>query len=327
MTLSEADGFFLGTEAFCVSMLPGRFHSMKGRVVPDAAIVALENDELAVRVSSKGAELQSVALGGVERMWEGDPSVWGRRAPLLFPLIGRLRDGWYALGDRRVDAPMHGFCRDRVFSIDYASDTQVRFATVSDDATKAVYPFDFHLSVTFSLEGSTVVKTHAVENAGGAPMPFELGGHEAYATRLLPGDSMEDYFVRFEGADTLEMFGMDEEGILTLPKTAVPLVDGCLMKTPEELGIDTIVLENVPGSTATLASTKNGSEVEVAFADFTYLGIWTKAGQADARYLCIEPWSALPDARFSPRELAEKPGVRTLEPGERATLTYRMTFR
>ena len=293
----------------------------------------LENDELAVRISSTGAELQSVVRDGVERMWSGDPAVWGRRAPLLFPLIGRLRDGWYANGGARVDAPMHGFSRDRAFAAEQVSPVQVRFATVSDAQTRAVYPFDFRLTVDFSLEGGTVVKTHTVENVGAVPMPFEVGRHEAYATRLLPGEHMADYFVRFgDGAgagapEALEMFGMDEEGILTLPKTRVPLDDGRLARTPEQLGIDTIVLENVPGSTATLACTKNACEVEVSFPDFPYLGIWTKAGQADARYLCIEPWSALPDARFSPRELAEKPGVRTLEPGERATLTYRMTFR
>ncbi|MEE0594630.1 MAG: hypothetical protein UCO86_13300 [Eggerthella lenta] len=81
----------------------------------------LENDALSVRVSPVGAELQSVVCGGVERMWSGDPAVWGRRAPLLFPLIGRLRDGWYANGGRRVDAPMHGFCRDRLFAAEQES--------------------------------------------------------------------------------------------------------------------------------------------------------------------------------------------------------------
>ena len=222
----------------------------------------------------------------------------------MFPLIGRLRDGWYAHEGERVEAPMHGFCRDREFAAERVSGTHARFETASDAGTRAVYPFDFRLRVDFSLEGATIVKTHTVENTGEAPMPFELGGHEAYATRLLPGEHMADYFARFEGADALEMFGMDGEGILALPKIEVPLEAGRLTKTPEQLGIDTIVLENFP-----------------------YLGIWTKAGQDDARYLCLEPWSALPDAHFSPRELAEKPGVRVLAPGERATLAYRMTFR
>ena len=293
----------------------------------EATAMVLENDALAVRISSKGAELQSVVCEGIERMWSGDPAVWGRRAPLLFPLIGRLRDGWYANGGERVDAPMHGFCRDRAFAAEQVSGTHARFETVSDEGTRAVFPFDFRLRVDFSLEGATIVKTHTVENAGEVPMPFELGGHEAYETRLLPGERMADYYVRFEGADALGMFDMDEEGILALPKIEVPLEDGRLTKTPEQLGIDTVVLENVPGSRVVLASAANPHEVEVEFPDFPYLGIWTKAGQDDARYLCLEPWSALPDAHFSPRELAEKPGVRVLAPGERATLAYRMTFR
>ena len=293
----------------------------------EATAMVLENDALAVRISSKGAELQSVVCEGIERMWSGDPAVWGRRAPLLFPLIGRLRDGWYANGGERVDAPMHGFCRDRAFAAEQVSGTHARFETTSDEGTRAVFPFDFLLRVDFSLEGATIVKTHTVENAGEVPMPFELGGHEAYETRLLPGERMADYYVRFEGADALGMFDMDEEGILALPKIEVPLEDGRLTKTPEQLGIDTVVLENVPGGRVVLASAANPHEVEVEFPDFPYLGIWTKAGQADARYLCLEPWSALPDAHFSPRELAEKPGVRVLAPGERATLAYRMTFR
>ena len=293
----------------------------------EATAMVLENDALAVRISSKGAELQSVVFEGIERMWSGDPAVWGRRAPLLFPLIGRLRDGWYANGGERVDAPMHGFCRDRAFAAEQVSGTHARFETTSDEGTRAVFPFDFLLRVDFSLEGATIVKTHTVENAGEVPMPFELGGHEAYETRLLPGERMADYYVRFEGADALGMFDMDEEGILALPKIEVPLEDGRLTKTPEQLGIDTVVLENVPGGRVVLASAANPHEVEVEFPDFPYLGIWTKAGQADARYLCLEPSSALPDALFSPRELAEKPGVRVLAPGERATLAYRMTFR
>lgn len=293
----------------------------------EAITLTLENDELMVRVSNKGAELQSVVRDGIERMWSGDPAVWGRRAPLLFPLIGRLRDGWYANEGERIDAPMHGFCRDRAFAAEQVSGTHARFETTSDAGTREVYPFDFRLRVDFSLEGSTIVKTHTVENEGEAPMPFELGGHEAYATRLLPGEHMADCFVRFEGLDAVEMFGMDAAGILTLPKIEVPLEHGRLTKTPEQLGIDTIMLENVPGSRVTLASVANPYEVEVEFQDFPYLGIWTKAGQDDARYLCLEPWSALPDAHFSPRELAEKPGVRVLAPGERTTLTYRMTFR
>lgn len=305
----------------------------------DNEFVTIENGSLAVRIAPKGAEMQSIVCDGIERLWCGDPAVWGRHAPLLFPLIGRLRDGYYELDGRRIDAPTHGFCRDRVFSVERLDDATVRFATCDDEETRAVFPFAFRLSVAYALEGSSVVKTHCIENRGDVPLPFEIGGHEAYATCLLPGETMEDYYVCFGAADKgadeaagvwvdcAEMFAMDEDGILNVPKIVVPLEAGCLMKTPEQLGIDTIVLEGVPGSTATLASRKSDRAVTVEFPDFPYLGIWTKPMGVQTRYLCIEPWSALPDAHFSPRELAEKPGVRTVAPGEAVELTYRMTFR
>lgn len=293
----------------------------------DTGSLTIGNECLTATIASRGAELQSVVCGGVERIWCGDPTVWGKRAPLLFPLIGRLRDGWYEHDGRRIEMPKHGFCRERAFECRQVSPTCVRFVTCADEETRAAYPFEFRLTVEFSLEGNMLTKTHTIENTGATPLPFELGGHEAYATRLLLGEHMSDYFVRFEGAERLEMFAIDKAGILDVPKIEVPLENGCLTRTPEQLGIDTVVLENVPGATATLASRTNGYEVTVDFPGFPYLGIWTMAGQDDARYVCIEPWSALPDAHFSSRVLAEKPGVRTVAPGEAVTLSYRMTFR
>ena len=122
------------------------------------------------------------------------------------------------------------------------------------------------------------------------------------------------------------MFGMDENGVLELPKIPVPLEHGRLTHTPEQLHIDTIVLEHVTGSQVTLGATTNDYTTTVTFPDFPYLGIWTMNGQADPRYICIEPWSALPDGHFMARELREKPGVITVAPGKEVTLTYEMTF-
>ena len=298
--------------------------------------IVIGSSELTLAVSPVGAEMQSVVCDGIERLWCADPAVWGRHAPLLFPLIGRLRDGYYELDGRRIDAPTHGFCRDRRFGVVARDDASVRFATTDDADTRAVYPFAFRLEVGYAVEGSTITKTLRVENAGVTPMPFEIGGHEAYATCLDPDETMADYFVSFGKADAgtnepapdrIEMFAMDADGILGLPKIDVPLESGRLTRTPEQLGIDTIVIENVPDSTATLVSAKRGRSVTVEFPGFPYLGIWTKPAGDATRYLCLEPWSALPDAHFSPRELANKPGVRTVAPGETCELSYRMTFR
>jgi len=283
----------------------------------------IENGCLEVQLSEIGAELHSIKLDGEERLWQADPAIWGKHAPVLFPFIARLRDGYYELDGERRDIPTHGFCRTRPFQEQLVDSSKAVFSTRFDNDTLACYPFRFQLEIEFALEGPTLVKTHRIANLGDAPMPFEIGGHEAYATSCFSGG----WHVQFEGIESIQPYGMDEAGTLFLPKWDLPLPDGRLTKTPEELGIDTIMVEHVPNSRVTLAENEGSRSVTVEFTDFDYLGIWTMAGKGETGYLCVEPWSTLPDGHFMPRDVFGKTGIQVAQPGETRTLSYRMTFK
>ncbi len=286
----------------------------------------LQNGILSAAINPKGAELYSLELDGIERIWQGDPAIWGRHAPLLFPFIGRLKNQQYELGGQMIKAPMHGFCRDRMFETVEADNLHVRYRTQDDEETRAVYPFSFTLEVEFILEENTLIKRHTVTNRSDREMPFELGGHDAYRTTLIPGETMGDYAIAFEGVDHLEPFAMDETGTLDLPKGHIPLEGPLLTKLPQDVGLDTIVLEGLPVRKATLVSRKSPRKVTVEFEDFPYLGIWTAQKGVVTNYICIEPWSTLPDGHFMGRKLTDKPGIVVLAPGEQKTLTFRSTF-
>ena len=286
----------------------------------------LQNGILSAAINPKGAELYSLELDGVERIWQGDPAIWGRHAPLLFPFIGRLKDQQYELDGKMIQAPMHGFCRDRMFETLEADDLHVRYRTQDDEETRAVYPFPFTLEVEFILEENTLIKRHTVTNRSDREMPFELGGHDAYRTTLIPGETMADYAIAFEGVDHLEPFAMDETGTLDLPKGHIPLEGPLLTKLPQDVGLDTIVLEGLPVRKATLVSRKSPRKVTVEFEDFPYLGIWTAQKGVVTNYICIEPWSTLPDGHFMGRKLTDKPGIVVLAPREQKTLTFRSSF-
>lgn len=286
----------------------------------------LQNGILSAAINPKGAELYSLQLDGIERIWQGDPAIWGRHAPLLFPLIGRLKNQQYELDGKMIQAPMHGFCRDRMFEVVEADDRHVRYRTQDDEETRAVYPFSFTLDVEFQLEENTLIKRHTVTNRSDREMPFELGGHDAYRTTLIPGETMADYAIAFEGLDHLEPFAMDESGTLDLPKGNIPLEGPLLTKLPQDVGLDTIVLENLPVRKVSLVSRKSPRKVTVEFEDFPYLGIWTAQKGVVTNYICIEPWSTLPDGHFMGRKLTDKPGIVVLAPGESKTLTFRSSF-
>ena len=289
-------------------------------------MITLNNGILQAVIDPQGAELISLKQDGMERIWQGDPAIWNRHAPLLFPLIGRLIDQKYELDGQMIAAPMHGFCRDRLFSVLNQSVDKVTLVTEEDAGTLAVYPFSFRLEVSFRLEGNSVIKTHTVLNRSETEMPFELGGHDAYRTTLMPGETMADYAVAFEGCDHLEPFGMDANGVLELPKGHIPLNCGVLEQLPEQLGLDTFVLENLPVRKATLFSRKSDRRVTIEFDDFPYFAIWTAQKGITTNYLCLEPWSTLPDGHFMGRKLTDKPGIIRLAPGESKVLTFRSTF-
>lgn len=287
----------------------------------------LENKILTATINPKGAELTSLQLDGLERIWPGDPEIWGRHAPLLFPLIGRLRNQEYELEGKLVSAPTHGFCRDRIFDVVEATPTSVRYRTQDDPETRKVYPFSFTLEVSFELEENAYIKRHTVTNRSGVPMPFELGGHDAYTVALMPGETMADYAVAFEGTDHLELYEMDKTGILNLPKRTLPLTNGCLLdKLPIDLGLDTFVMDSPEIRRVSLISRRSERRVTVEFDDFAYLGIWTAQVGKVTNYLCIEPWSTLPDGHFMGRSIFDKPGIQVLQPGESKTLSFRVSF-
>lgn len=290
--------------------------------------VTLENQQLRVSIQDLGAQLCSVcSTDGTEYIWQADPAIWGRHAPLLFPIIGRLKGGQYTLGEKVWTIPTHGFARDTVFTLDQVEACQATFVLTHSPKTLEVYPFPFSLTVTYRLEGNQLIKSHRVENLGEGELLYELGGHDGYRVPLSPGEAMADYAVVLPGMDTLEPYGMDGENMLTPKGKAYPLEGGRIALTPATYGgLDTVILDQLPQRRAMLVDKAGRARVTVDFADFPYLGLWTANKPFDTNYVCIEPWSTLPDAVFVGRGLGDKPGIRRLGPGEAETLCYTTTF-
>lgn len=285
--------------------------------------VTLKSEQLTVVISTHGAELQSVRTpDGLELIWQGDKAIWNRHAPLLFPIIGRLKNQRYTLDGESISISQHGFGRDSDFEVVSQSASAVTFRLTDSPETRKVYPFAFSLEITYSLVGNVLTKAHTVENRSDRPMPYEVGGHDAYRTTLLPGEQMADYSIEFPGQAAIYPFRMNEDCFLTEERPAYALTDGALPLPPDVFGMDTIVLADLPVNRVTLKNAKNPLRLTVEFPEFPYLGIWTKQMPYDTNYICIEPWSTLPECTFVGSELTDKVGIRVLAPGAVETLSY-----
>lgn len=288
--------------------------------------ITLKNDQLTVVISTHGAEIQTLTnAAGTQLMWIADKSIWGRHAPLLFPIIGRLKDQQYTLDGTVIKIAQHGFARDTEFTVEAQDETSVTLSITDSEKTKPIYPFSFKLTVTYVLDGASLKKTHTVTNLSDEVMPYELGGHDGYLLALFDGETMSDYAIEFPGQDAIYPFGMDENCFLTPEKLTYKLTDGKLPLPPKVFGLDTVVLEDLPVHQATLCNKKNGIRITVDFPEFDYLGIWTKPVDFDTNYICIEPWTTLPECTFVGTDLKDKKGIRLLNPSQTESLSYTVT--
>ena len=283
----------------------------------------IQNEFLTVQAEDLGAQLASIRTpGGEEYLWQGDPDIWARRAPILFPFIGRLREGSYDLDGTAYAISTHGFARDMAFTVTEQGPDRVSLRLTDTPETRAVYPFAFSLTVTYTLDGNRLIKSHRVENRSDRDMLYELGAHDGFR---VPGP-MGEWAVRLPGVEAVRLYPMDGDQMVTPKGESIPLEHSRLPLTPSTYGQDTIILDSPAGHTAILADGQDRPRVTVEFPDFPYLGVWTAHKPFDTGYVCIEPWSSLPDATFVDRELSSKAGVRRLAPGGSETLTYTTTI-
>ena len=287
----------------------------------------IKNEFLTVRIENAGAQLASIQdENGTEYLWQGDEKIWPRRAPLLFPIIARLKDGQYTALGKTWSIPTHGFCRSAPFQVVDRGEGRVSFFYGDTEDTRKVYPFSFGLTVTYVLTGRSLRKIHRVENRGTEPMYFELGGHDGFRAPLEAGEAMGDYAIRLPGVDTITPYGMDRENMITPKSRSFSLENGRLSLKPSDYQLDTVILDELPRRRAVLTDGRDRPRVTLDFEDFTYLGIWTADKDFDTGYVCIEPWTTLPDATFVGRGLRDKAGIHILGPKESETLSYTTTF-
>ena len=178
-------------------------------------LTRIAKGDITATIDSMGAQLMSLTCAGGEYLWQGDPSFWPRRAPVLFPIVGCLKNDEAMSAQGPVRLKRHGIARTREHSIVERSESSVTFQLDSDEATRELYPFDFRLNMTYSTDGTSLEQRFAVTNTGDVDLPFTLGGHPAFNVPM-PGaeaESFNDYALVFAKAWSPSVPVIDEKGI------------------------------------------------------------------------------------------------------------------
>ncbi|MDD5149188.1 MAG: aldose 1-epimerase family protein [Flavobacterium sp.] len=268
----------------------------------------ISNSYLTAQINQLGAELFSVTDSNKkEYIWEGNPNFWGKHSPVLFPIVGTLKNNFYRYNSVEYHLSRHGFARDIQFEEVEKSENSVTFSLLSTEETKKVFPFDFELQIIYTLEENRLNIEYKVINNGDSQMPFSIGAHPAFA---LP-ENFQDYSLEFEKEESLEYFLLENDLISNKTKK-LELENKTLLLNYEHFENDALIFKSLQSNTITILENSNPI-VKVNFEDFPNLGIWTKS---NAPFLCIEPWFGYSDTEESSGNLFEKEGIQILETNE-----------
>lgn len=266
--------------------------------------ITIQNQNTKAVIKTKGAELSSLQKDGKNYIWEVNSDFWNKTSPILFPIVGALKNGEYQFKDTIYQLPRHGFARDFEFEVVEKTGNSVVFSLKSSEETLMVYPFDFELKISYVLENNTLIVKYDIINQTSEKMYYSIGAHPAFA---IEGD-FEDYSLLFDEEKDLETHQLNHD--LFSGETEIIKLDGNVLPLKYHLfENDALVFKNF--ATKSLTLTKNNKPVmKVKFPEFLYLGIWTKNG---APFICIEPWLGIADNAAATGNLTEKEGIQVLE--------------
>ena len=276
-------------------------------------LIRIATDALSAEISPLGAELRTLRdETGRDLQWDGDPAFWTGRAPILFPIVGAVRDDRIRVDGKFYSMAKHGFARRRTFAVIDRQPASVTFRLEADPETRAHYPFDFRLDIAFSIAGAALTVTAMLTNPGAIPLPASFGFHPAFRWPLPWGGARADHRLLFAEGEPAPIRRIDRDG-LVLPQPQPTPVDGCELVVRDILFDDDALIFDRIKSRSVRFGVPGGRMIEVAFPHMPLLGVWTKPGGAP--FLCIEPWQGLADPQGYDGEFRDKPHVVEIKPG------------
>ncbi len=282
----------------------------------------IASESLRVSVKLKGMELNSIQSKstGQEYLWQGDPQFWTGQAPILFPIIGALKDGKTTFESKEYALPKHGFVRNSDLpKLIKQEENLLVFQVESNAETLEIYPFDFRFEVSFRLIDNKLEVSHEVFNTGYSGLFYSLGGHPAFNCPLLPEEKFEDYQIEFPEKETDSTWLIAEGGLIGEKGERVLDESKEIPLHAHIFDRDALIFKNLKSRKVSLSHKEKGPVVTMDFKGFDYLGIWAKPG---APFVCLEPWLGIADSVDHSGLLTEKEGIRMLEPGKSEVKKY-----
>lgn len=274
----------------------------------------LENENLKITIDAKGAELKSVfnKLNETELLWQANTEFWGKSSPVLFPIVGTLKNGFYVYNNIEYQLTRHGFARDYNFKLEEATNFKLVFCLESSVETLNIYPFLFRLKIIYTLTVNSLQVTYKVENISvNKIMYFSLGAHPAFNVGKSVGDFCK-HKLQFN-KDNYLLYSCLDKGLLTTVQKSINLNKKQLLLDYKLFENDALVMLDMKSDKISLLDKDDNNILCFEFENFPYFGLWTVK---NAGFICLEPWAGISDFETHNNKFENKEGINMLKPNE-----------
>lgn len=268
----------------------------------------IKNEFIKAKINSFGAELNSLQKvdDKFEYIWQADKNYWARYSPVLFPIVGRLKDDIFLYKNQKYNLSQHGFARDKEFELIIKEDDFIEFSLNNDEKTLEIYPFLFELNISYKLENTKLIISYKIRNKSEDKMYFSIGAHPAFNTSK--GD-----FLEFKDIKTTKRYFLNDKGLI-YKNEDLNLLENRLLLDEEIFKNDAFIFNDSNIKSVVLKDVNNSKILKVEFKDFPYLGIWSKPNFSP--FVCIEPWFGMADEENSNQKIENKRGIQVLQKDE-----------
>ncbi|MGN0394950.1 MAG: aldose 1-epimerase family protein [Coprococcus sp.] len=284
--------------------------------------VKLENQKMVVLINSFGAELSSIVEKNtkVEYMWNADERYWKRNAPVLFPIVGSLKNKEYLYEGKAYPMGQHGFARDMEFEVISVNDTEAWFGLRYNEETLEKYPFKFYLQIGYKLSDNKINVLWKVVNEDNKDMYFSIGGHPAFMCPLAEGEKQSDYSLKFDTKNDLTYSLLSANGLVEREGLLLKNNNGSCCITSDMFDNDALIIEGNQAHEVSLVKPDGTAYLTVTF-DAPLFGLWSPA-KKNAPFICIEPWYGRCDKESFSGTLEDREYSNKLMPGETFEKNY-----
>jgi galactose mutarotase-like enzyme len=282
----------------------------------------IENNYFIIEICSDGAEMQRLFAKPWNRelLWgseeEKDLKIWNRSSPILFPIVGKLKNDTYTFKGKSYQMPQHGFARDREFSCLLCEPCEVEFFLEADQETFKLYPFCFELRVKYVLIEQTLKVFYEVKNVDRQDIFFSIGAHPAFKTKNL-----DDYEIQFEQEEN--NFYQLKNGLVEWNEAQT--LQGKVLRPNKKLfEKDALIFKDLKSKYIDLVDRKRNEVIRINGTNTPFFGIW---GKDSVPFICLEPWFGVSDDSSHDQNLENKKGIQTLAMGETFNFSYSIELR